>query len=895
MKHLRRLLLRIVTLFRSHKAEADLAREMHAHLQLLEDDFMARGMGRKDAYRAARRAFGGVEQAKEHQRDARGLRWLAGWPMDLKLDVRILVKSPGLTLIAVIALAIAIGGGAAYLEFVGDVFGTHLRVAGGEVVGIQVWNTGQRTAESRALAALADWRDKSITIDQFGAFRPLDRQLITDDGRTEPARGVEINASVFRILATPPVVGRTLVEDDERIGAPPVAVIGHDLWQARFNGDPDIVGRTLHLGSIIYTIVGVMPADFGFPMSQSLWVPLKVPAARPRRGEGPAVRMFGRLKEGISLETARAELDGILAARVAADAPGTPAPTPRPVADVRPFVTVQMSGDPDPMRLPILYATNLLSLMLLGIRCANVATLVFARTATREMEITVRTALGASRGRISAQLFAEALVLSAVAAAAGLGCATYVGAWIKWLFMQGERAPFWWNDRLRPETVLYALVLAVVAAFIVGINPALKATGRDLQHRLREAGSGGSTMTFGRLSTGVIVAQVAVTILCLTSVMTLGLNAYRERHDYDVTFPREQFLVARLAVDQDAAGTASRTSELTYRALADKLMLEPGVANMTYATQLPPTSYEPFQFEFATPDVASGSRFWVHSAGVGANYFGTLGIPLVAGRSFTESEIEGSRAVAIVDETFVRLVLGGRSALGLMIREPRSPASGLPGPWREIVGVVKDATLMPRKTIGDATVYRPAALGSASSVQLLIRTQGPASPLSARLQAVGLSVDQDIRLTDVMSLDRAADRDALAMRTFLPVFVVVAAIALLLSTAGIYALVSFTVSRRTREIGIRMALGAAPRRIITSIFSRAFTQIALGVLAGAVPSVAIVASGDGGVFGGFGVAAGLGVTCAVGALVIGVSLLSCLAPLGRALRVDPMKALRTDA
>jgi putative ABC transport system permease protein len=228
-----------------------------------------------------------------------------------------------------------------------------------------------------------------------------------------------------------------------------------------------------------------------------------------------------------------------------------------------------------------------------------------------------------------------------------------------------------------------------------------------------------------------------------------------------------------------------------------------------------------------------------------------------------------------------------------MIREPRNQVNGSPGPWHEIVGVVKDVTLMPRKTTGDAMVYRPAALGPASSVQLLIGTRGPASALSARLQAAALSVNPDMRLTDVMSLDRAADRDALAMRTFLPVFVVVAAIALLLSTAGIYALVSFTVSRRTREIGIRMALGAAPRRIITSIFSRAFTQIAIGVLAGAVPSVAIVAFGDG--FGGTGMAAGLGVTVAVGAVVFGVSVISCLVPLGRALRVDPMQALRTDA
>ncbi len=230
-----------------------------------------------------------------------------------------------------------------------------------------------------------------------------------------------------------------------------------------------------------------------------------------------------------------------------------------------------------------------------------------------------------------------------------------------------------------------------------------------------------------------------------------------------------------------------------------------------------------------------------------------------------------------------------------MIRETSNHASDSREPWREIIGVVKDVTLMRRKAAGDAMLYRPSAPGPGSPVQLLIRCQGPASPQSGRLQAAALSVNPDMGLTDVMSLDRAADRDALALRTFLPVFVAMAGVALLLSTAGVYALVSFTVSRQTREIGIRMALGAAPRRIITGVFSRAFRQIAVGVLAGAIPGVAIVAFGDGDVFGGQGIAAGFGVTCAVGAVVFGVSVISCLAPLGRALRLDPTQALRADA
>jgi predicted permease len=903
---LRRFFHRTAALFRFARAEADLAREIDAHLQLLEDRFVENGMTREDARCAARRAFGGVDQAKELHRDERSFRWLTGWPMDLRLGVRMLVKSPGLTAVAVVALAVAIGAGSAYLEFMRDLTSPTLPIAGaGRIVGIRLFDTGARAPQTRALHDFDLWRRNASTIEPFGAARELARYQMAADGRTEPWRGVEITASAFRLVPTPTLLGRTLVEEDERPGAEPVAVIGQDLWQTRFQSDPNVTGRTLRLGSAVHTIVGVMPAKFGFPANHNLWAPLKVQAAGVKRGEGPSILIFGRLKEGVSVEAAQAELQGLLNAD-AISPPDAASPHTRATlrADVRLYLDSLLAEDRESYEATVLYAANLVFLMLLAICSANVATLVFARTAMREAEITVRSALGASRGRISAQLFAEALVLSCVGALAGLAVAAFVGLWAKHLLIQatGRPRPFWWDDGFSPQTLLYAALLAVFAALIVGVIPALKATGPQLHSRLREASAAGSGMKFGRLWTGVIVTQTAITVLVLATVASLGWAAIRGQYGFDVTYACEQFLTARLLQGESSAVAKEprSTGADTLHAIASGLQAEPGVINTTYATAVPGITRELSSLEFATPPRDPSAQpvtkmAWTQAARVGVNFFQTLGIPLVSGRLFTDAEILAGNNVAIVDETFVRIILGGCNPLGLMVRQPPSEAGGKPEAWHEIIGVVRDVTIRTHKRRVDAVLYRPAGPSAAASrMRLLVRTQGAASPMAHRLHSAALSVSPQLRLIDLMSMDRLAHEETLPTRFFLRVFAVIAAVALLLSTAGIYSLISFTLARRTREIGIRVALGAAPRRIIVSVFSRAFTQFALGVLAGAIPATAIMAKGaeDSA---GLGFAAAVSGTASVCAFVILVALLSCFVPLRRALRIDPMQALRADS
>ena len=890
MAGVRRFVHRLLTLLRPDRAETELSREVEAHLRLLEDTFVGQGMSAEDARYAAKRAFGGVEQAKEHQRDARSFRWLTGWPMDVKLGVRMLIKSPGLTVVAVIALSLFIGASVLYLEAVGKYYHpTFPGPDGDRVVAIVNWDAARDAADERSQHDFVRFRKSLQTIEHVGAFTRVDRNLITDDGRSEPVDGIGISASIFRILRTPPVMGRVLLPDDERLSSPPVVVIGHHLWTRRFDNDPGILGRTVTFGDTAYSIVGVMPEGFGFPVNSSLWVPLRLTDAGVARGEGPWLRMFGRLAPGTELATAQAEVSAV-GMRIASDLPGS---NPHLRSQVKPYLESRASSGSEKLELRLLYAFNLLFVGLLAICGANVATLVFARTATREGEITVRTALGASRRRIVAQLFAEALVLVSFATVFGLiGASVGLREFTHYLTVnRGLQVPFWWNDDFSPATFGYAALLTVFAAAIVGIVPALKATGPQMQARLKHAAGGQSTLKFGALWTGVIVAQVALTVFFLLTAFSLAWNAQIGKNaGVAFRFVPGQFLVARVEMDPQP-DYATRFAAV-YEAIERRLEEAPGVAGVTYATHLPGSPHESFMMQLegssdGQPPVG------IRAASVAPDFFETFDAPIVRGRTFTLAEARGEHPVAIVTETFVREILGGRDPIGIRVRRQRA-GNGEAPPWLEIVGVVKDPATTKNATTEDAVLYRPAALG-VSDVRMAVRFRGDAAGRAQQIRDIAAAAAPNVRLNELSTLADVHNRGRRVLRLMAQALTVVAAVGLLLATAGVYALLSFTIARRTREIGIRAALGAAPRRIITAIFSRAFLQIGLGVVVGSLPGGALVLYG--GVFEG---AAGGGVKVTliaiaiVAATILAIALFSCAVPARRALRIQPTDALRAE-
>ena len=292
------------------RVDADMHDEMRLHIEMDAERRMRQGLDAEEARRQAAMAFGGIETWRGASRDALGFTWARGLSIDLKLGSRMLAKYPGLTIVAVFALSLAIGAGAGYLEFINDLMHGQLPFAEGHrIVGIQTWDQQTGKPDHRSTADFVAWRGTLHSFEDLAAYRPLDRNLMTGDGRVEPVRGVEISAAAFRIARVPPLLGRTLVADDERPGAAPVAVIGHDVWMARFDGDKSAIGRTVRLGNDAYTVVGVMPAGFGLPISHSLWVPLALNAPSYPRRDGAPIRIFGRLASGVELSTAQAELD----------------------------------------------------------------------------------------------------------------------------------------------------------------------------------------------------------------------------------------------------------------------------------------------------------------------------------------------------------------------------------------------------------------------------------------------------------------------------------------------------------------------------------------------------------------------------------------------------------
>jgi putative ABC transport system permease protein len=823
---------------------------------------------------------------------------LSGMSLDVKLAGRMLLKYPGLTLAGGLAIAIAIGIGAGWYDLTGTLMAPTIPLPEGDrLVVIETHNALTNEPERRVVRDFLEWRRELRTIEDLGAYRTETRNLIVGNAPPEPIQIAELTAAAFGTARVPPLLGRALLDSDDVPGAPSVVVLGYDVWQRTLGGRQDILGSIVKLGNTPATVIGVMPEDFGYPVNHHAWTPLLLRTSYEAL-EGGAIGVIGRLARGASREQANAELR-VFGERTATAFPATH-------QHLRPRA-MRLGETTDFLDIAQFALRNVPVLLVMAIACLSVGTLVYARTATREGEIAVRFALGASRARIIGQLFVEALVLASVAAAAGLVAADRALAWgIESVNRASGGAPFWITPGLKPSTIPYAGGLAVASAAMLSFLPALKATAARVQPRLANLGTGGATLRFGRVWTTAMIAQVALTAIGIPVAME-SVSQTMRKLKVRADFPSPEYLAARINVDRPFEDEATPAFEArrarTFVELQRRIAQEPDVIAITFADGAPgsvPRSRfgEVESSPGAEPAYDGGFR----TSAVGPGFFEAFDRPIVGGRAFHGGDWNPGSRTVIVNEAFARAFsreARGGSPIGARLRYRASSARPVSNDerardWFEIVGVVRDIGLDPDDE-GNETphVFHAASAERVSPLVMSVRVRGNPGTLAARLPVIAATVDAGLVVQDAAPLDAWVRRRDMDLIVTVGVQVAVTALVWFLSALGIFSLVSVSVSRRTREIGLRAALGANPHHLLARILSRGMVLMGSGLITGSALLL-------------WGIVLGLGPTgrladdvpkfsvwlAMTSAVMLAACLLACIGPARRALRINPADALR---
>jgi predicted permease len=800
---------------------------------------------------------------------------------DLRLAARLLHRDRWYTLAAMSALALGIAANAAVFSLVNGILLRPLPFDAADrmVVLNSRLESNPNSNFPISYLELGEWQASVRTFDGLAGFTD-DAMNVADPGHPpERLKGSYVSGHTFALIGQHPALGRPFHADDDRPGAAPVVMLGHAAWRDRYASDAGVVGRQIRVNGVPSTVIGVMPEGFGFPNDSTLWQTLAMlpEQTRTQRNNRPLL-VLGRMAPGVEVEQALADVS-----RVAAASPGwVPDPAVRIVPKIRPFREFFL-GSTVGVGFGLLLAAAGFVLL---IACANVANLLLARGVARSREMTVRMSIGASRWRIVRQLLIESLLLSCLAAGAGLAL-SLIGIGLFTDAIAGTGAPYWFDFTLDARVFVFLASICVAVALLSGLMPALQTTRTSLAGVLNQAGRVSASSGNRRWAGGLVVAQFALT---LTLLMGAGLIA------------RELIALRGLPVGIDTSGitlagidlgtAAYRNNDALaafYRRLDERLDAMPN-ARVTYASSAPQGGASDRELVIAgRDDGATPPRRVISHLTIGPRYFDVLGVGLRRGRTFADGERSNS---AIVNERLAGLYFPGQDPVGKQIR--LTAARGLEASaWMTIVGVAPNIRQRSTGTRDfDPVVYIPYAGPNLPFATLISRTPlGPGAEVS-RLRTELRTIDPDLPLSDVRTLDAAITFDRWATRIYGNMFAIVAGMALLLASIGLYGVTAYSVSHRTREIGIRMALGAHSRQIWWTVTRRAAWQVATGVALGTAG-----AFGLGRILQGLFVAisgADLLTFAGVTALLIVVAAVACGVPARRAMRVNPVVALRAD-
>ncbi len=874
-------------LFRRERIEDSLEEELRFHISERAADLQRSGVPLVEAERRAKLEFGGIENYKEQCRETRRFHGMHGFFADLRFGCRMLWRSPGFSILSILCLTLGIGANAAVFSWVeGILFRPYPAVAHQErLFALTGMARGEADPTDLSWPDFLDLQRSCTLVDSFIVTKITGTTLSIGD-RAEVSTGSIVSANYFDALGVHPILGRGFEPgEDSGRSAHPVTVISYQLWEGRFKGDPQIIGKTQRLNGVLHTIVGVAPAGFygtfvGWAMQ--FWVPASMEEIFEAGGYkledrgGRWIEAYARLKPGVTREQAQQEIAAV-AKRLEKDYPDT-----NRGRSIKLWPLWQTPFNNANTLLPTLEIMLAVVVFVLLIACANVGNLLLVRSFARRHEMTVRMAIGAGRGRLVRQLVTEGLILAACGAAGGLLLAHWCRHALVLLLPARGGVAMHLPGEIDWRVLALSAGVCLIATLLLGLVPARQTRDLDLAGALKAESAG--VVGSGRrawVRSGLVVMQVSLSFVLLVGAGLLLQSLQRIRNTSPGFSTHD---VLETSVNLVQAGYDAPRAQNFQDQLLDRVRALPGVESAEFA-RMTPLSYGSFS---STPIAVDGyqpppeEQPIVQYNEVGPDYFATIGIPLMSGREFNRADDEKSVPVAIVNETMAAKYWGGRNPIGERVQVKRR--------WMQVVGVAKDSRYQSVRETPKPFFYVPLRQNFARGPGLNIRTRLSAETMTAALTREVHALDRNLALFEVITLQEQVDRSTSPQLVAVTLVGVLGGLALLLAAIGLYGVMSYAVSQSTRELGLRMALGATPSHLLRLVMSRGLTLTASGIVCGAAVALAStrllgyllynVSPRDPLSFG----SAFLVITIA--------SLAACFLPAWRATRTDPLRALR---
>ncbi|MFP5263892.1 MAG: ADOP family duplicated permease [Blastocatellia bacterium] len=878
------------SLFQKDRMERELDKELRFHLEMEIEQNVRKGMSRKEARNTALRSFGGVERVKDECRDVRRARLVETMLQDLRYGLRILIKNPGFSVVAVLTLALGMGANAAIFSVIYGVLMRPLPYREGE----KIVHIRQQAPLARidnmgfSVKEVLDYRAQNQTLEGVVEHHSMSFILL---GLEEPQRvqtGV-VSANFFDLLGVKPLMGRTFAPGDDERGADAVLVLSYNYWQKSHGGDPNVIGKTFRMNDRVHTVIGVLPPIPQYPNEEDVYMPT---SACPTRSSDAfcdnrnarMMSVFGRLKSGVPVEQAQADLSTV-ASNLQAQYPDS-YPANRGYAARLAPLQEELTRQARPTLLILLGTAGLVLL----IACANVANLTLARLMRREREMAVRAALGAGRGRLIRQLLTESTLLSLLGGAVGLLLAA--GGLHLLVAFAARFTPRASEISIDAYVLMFTLVVSVATGLVFGLMPAFTSE-KNFTTALKE-GSGRSTAGAGRqrVRNILIVAQVAVSFMLLIGAGLMTRSLYKLQQ-VNPGYNPENVLAMRLSPNWSKYDQSRQFAYLDFfNRVLEKVKSQPGVLSAALTSTYP---LNPFGiangpntrgFLMQGQTLAEGELApRADPRVVSPDYFQTIQIPLVAGRYFTEADNTDAMKVAIINQTMARHRWSDEDPIGRRVSFDRGDT------WITIVGVVGDVKQygLDRETTDE--IYTPLAqTGFAGN--LLVRTAANPPSMAQMMREAVYAVDPETAIDNVQTLERVRSESLASPRLTALLLGLFAGLALLITVTGISGVMALSVSQRTREIGIRMALGASQAKVLTMVMRQGMTLIIIGLAAGVAGALALTRVMSSLLFS---VEPDDPVTfIAVSLVLIAFAAVACFVPARRVTAIDPMLALRSE-